>query len=64
MPLRELIACKMESTGVPPQRTAAIRGFVPVGRLDRAGLYDEALPPGLILATGEDDASQHAGQRR
>jgi hypothetical protein len=43
-PLRELIARKMESTGVPPQRTAAIRGFVPVGRLDRASLYDESLP--------------------
>jgi DNA-K related protein len=64
MPLRELIARKMESTGVPLQRTAAIRGFVPVGRLDRASLYDEALPPGLILGTGEDEAGEHAGQGR
>ena len=61
MSLRELIARQMESTGVAPQRIAAIRGFVPVGSLDRASLYEEALPPGLILATGEDDAGQHAG---
>ena len=52
MPLRELIARKMENTGVPPQRTAAIRGFIPVGRSDRASLYDESLPPGLILGAG------------
>jgi DNA-K related protein len=64
MPMRELIARKMENTGVPPQRTAAIRGFVPVGRFDRASLYDESLPPGLILGTGEDDAGEHAGQGR
>jgi IstB-like ATP binding protein len=36
MPVRELIARKMENTGVPTQRTAAIRGFIPVGRSDRA----------------------------
>jgi hypothetical protein len=46
------------------QRTAVIRGFVPVGRFDRASLYDESLPPGLILRTGEDDAGEHAGQGR
>jgi DNA-K related protein len=64
MPMRELTARKMENTGVPPPRTAAIRGFVPVGRFDRASLYDESLPPGLILGTGEDDAGEHAGQGR
>src|SRR5580700_227881 len=64
MPLRELIARKMENTGVPPQRTAAIRGFIPVGRSDRASLYDESLPPGLILGTGQDEAGEHAGQER
>jgi hypothetical protein len=64
MPLRELIARKMENTGAPPQRTAAIRGFIPVGRSDRASLYDESLPPGLILGTGQDDAGEHAGQGR
>ncbi len=49
MPLRELIAAKMEKSGVAPLQTAKIRGFVPVGRSDRASLYDESLPPGLVL---------------
>jgi molecular chaperone DnaK (HSP70) len=56
MPLRELIASKMENSGVPPLQTAKIRGFVPVGRSDRASLYDESLPPGLVL--GQDDAGR------
>jgi hypothetical protein len=64
MPVRELIARKMENTGVPPQQTAAIRGFVPVGRSDRAGLYDESLPPGLILGTDHHNGGEHAGQER
>jgi hypothetical protein len=64
LPVRELIARKLENTGVPPQRTAAIRGFVPVGRSDRASLYDESLPPGLILGTGQHDGAEHAGQER
>ena len=49
MPLRELIAAEMEKSGVAPLQTAKIRGFVPVGRSDRASLYDESLPPGLVL---------------
>jgi hypothetical protein len=39
----------MEKSGVPTLQTAKIKGFIPVGRSDRASLYDEALPPGLIL---------------
>ncbi len=54
MPLRASIAGKLESSGVPALQTAKIRGFVEVGRSDRASLYDEALPPGLVLA--QDDA--------
>ncbi len=53
MPLRDLIAGKMEKSDVPPLQTAKIRGFVPVGRSDRASLYDKSLPPGLVL--GQDD---------
>jgi DNA-K related protein len=49
MPLRGQIASKMEKSGVPMLQIAKITGFVPVGRSDRASLYDEALPPGLIL---------------
>jgi len=55
LPLRRLIAAKMEKSGALPLRTAKIRGFVPVGRSDRASLYDEPLPPGLILGAGRDN---------
>ena len=51
-PLRETIAGKLENSGVAPLQTAKIRGFMPVGRSDRASLYDESLPPGLVL--GQD----------
>jgi molecular chaperone DnaK (HSP70) len=53
-PIRDLIASKMEKSGIPPLQTAKIREFVPVGRFERASLYDESLPPGLVL--GQDDA--------
>ena len=49
MPLRGLIVSKLEKSGVPALQTAKIKGFVPIGRSDRASLYDESLPPGLIL---------------
>jgi hypothetical protein len=49
MPLRSLIASKMEKSGVLPPQTAKIRGFIPIGRSDQASLYDESLPPGLVL---------------
>jgi hypothetical protein len=52
--LREVIAGKLENSGVLPLQTAKIRGFVPLGRSDRASLYEESLPPGLVL--GQDDA--------
>jgi molecular chaperone DnaK (HSP70) len=55
-PLRGLIAGKMEKSGVSPLRTAKIREFFPVGRSDRASLYDDSLPPGLVLGTGHDGA--------
>ena len=56
MPLRTLIAGKMEKSGVLPLQTAKIRGFIPIGRSDRTSLYDESLPPGLVLGTGHDNA--------
>jgi hypothetical protein len=49
--LRGLIAGKMEKSGAPPLRTSRIREFIPVGRSDRASLYDESLPPGLVLGS-------------
>ena len=54
--LREQIAAKLEKSGVAPLRTAKIRVFMPVGRADRASLYDESLPPGLVFGLGQDDA--------
>ena len=48
-PLRNQIVRKLESAGVAPNRTAAIKAFTPVGRIDRTTLYGEALPPGLVL---------------
>jgi DNA-K related protein len=53
--LRGQIASKMEKSGVPALQTAIIRGFIPVGRSDRASLYDESLPPGLILGASQND---------
>jgi hypothetical protein len=52
--LRNQIARKLESAGIAPMRTAAIRAFMPVGRTDRTALYGEVLPPGLVLAVDLD----------
>ena len=41
----------MERAGIAPNRTATIKGFTPVGGADRATLYGESLPPGLVLGT-------------
>jgi hypothetical protein len=53
MPLRTLIAGKLEKSGVLPLQTAKIRGFIPIGRSDLASLYDESLPSGLVLRVSE-----------
>jgi molecular chaperone DnaK (HSP70) len=55
-PLRTLIAGKLEKFGVLPLQTAKIRGFVPIGRSDLASMYDESLPPGLVLGNDHDNA--------
>jgi hypothetical protein len=55
MALRGQIANKMEKSGVPALQTATIKGFMPAGRSDRASLYEESLPPGLILGASHDD---------
>jgi hypothetical protein len=47
--LRNQIARQLENSGVAPMRTATIREFCAVGRMDRTALYGEALPPGLLL---------------
>ena len=55
-PLRTLIANKLEKSGVLPLQTAKIRGFMPIGRSDVASMYDESLPPGLVMGTDHDNA--------
>jgi hypothetical protein len=52
--LRNEIARKLERAGVAPIRTATIKAFMPVGRIDCTALYGEALPPGLVLAVDPD----------
>ena len=52
--LRNQIARKLESAGITTMRTATIKAFTPVGRLDCTSLYGEALPPGLVLGAGLD----------
>jgi molecular chaperone DnaK (HSP70) len=55
MELRGQIANKLEKSGVPALQTATIKGFIPAGRSDRASLYDESLPPGLLLSARHND---------
>jgi DNA-K related protein len=51
--LRTQIASKLERAGVPLRRTARIKGFIALAQSDRASLYDESLPPGLIIGPGD-----------
>ena len=51
--LRTQIASKLERAGVPPRRTARIKGFIAIEQSDRASLYDDSLPPGLIIGPGD-----------
>jgi molecular chaperone DnaK (HSP70) len=50
--LRNQIATKLERAGVASTRTATIKEFTPVGRVERSTLYGESLPPGLLLDSG------------
>ena len=49
---RNRIAGRLEQAGVAPVKTARLRDYMPVDRSERAGLYGESLPPGLILGGG------------
>ncbi len=50
--LRNRIADKLERAGVPAAKTAPIRHYAAMERAERAGLFGESLPPGLILRGG------------
>jgi molecular chaperone DnaK (HSP70) len=47
--LRDKIAFKLEKAGVASVKVERIRRFVSVERADRASLFGESLPPGLVL---------------
>jgi molecular chaperone DnaK (HSP70) len=46
---RQRIAGKLEKWGASPVKIARIRSFVPIAVIDRASLFGESLPPGLVL---------------
>ena len=50
--LREKIASKLEKSGVISSKLRRLSIFVPVAGLDRAGLFGESLPPGLLIGGG------------
>ena len=47
--VRHRIAAQLENAGVAPQKTGKLKEFMPMGGVERISLYDESLPPGLIL---------------
>ncbi|MBL8659243.1 MAG: Hsp70 family protein [Rhodospirillales bacterium] len=51
--LRGKIAGRLEKLGIPPARTARLRSHMPIAAVERAGLFGEALPVGLILRDAE-----------
>jgi molecular chaperone DnaK (HSP70) len=48
--LRERIASKLEKSGISSAKVKRLRIFVPVAGADRASLFGESLPPGLLIA--------------
>jgi hypothetical protein len=47
--LREKIASKLQKAGVAPAKVARLRSYIPLALSDRANLFGEALPPGLVI---------------
>ena len=47
--LREKIASKLQNAGVAPAKVARLRSYLPLALADRANLFGEALPPGLVI---------------
>ena len=53
--LREKIVSKLQKTSVPPSKLTRLKTFVPVALSDRASLFGESLPPGLVIAVHRED---------
>jgi molecular chaperone DnaK (HSP70) len=47
--LRERIASQLQKAGVAPSKVARLRSYVPIALADRANLFGESLPPGLVI---------------
>jgi molecular chaperone DnaK (HSP70) len=47
--LREKIASKLQKAGVTPGKVARLRSYIPLALADRANLFGEALPAGLVI---------------
>jgi molecular chaperone DnaK (HSP70) len=47
--LRERIASQLQKAGLAPAKVARLRSFVPIALADRANLFGESLPPGLVI---------------
>jgi molecular chaperone DnaK (HSP70) len=48
--LRDKIASKLQKAGVSPAKVARLRSYVPLAAADRANLFGESLPPGLLIS--------------
>lgn len=48
--LRDKIASKLQRAGVAPAKIARLRSYIPVASADRANLFGESLPPGLLIS--------------
>ena len=47
--LRDKIASQLQKAGIAPPKLARLRSFVPIVLADRANLFGESLPPGLVI---------------
>ncbi len=47
--LREKIASKLQKAGVAPSKVARLRSYVPLALAERASLFGESFPPGLVM---------------
>jgi molecular chaperone DnaK (HSP70) len=47
--LRDRIASQLQKAGIAPSKVARLRSYVPVVLADRANLFGESLPPGLVI---------------
>jgi molecular chaperone DnaK (HSP70) len=47
--LREKISSKLQKAGVAPSKVARLRSYIPLALTERASLFGESLPPGLVM---------------